>query len=74
MIVGSRRHPEVVATAGWCRSALIVESAEEFGRWLEEKTDRKQFPLTLVSQTTSTKEIWESAVKKQKRVYKRRNI
>ena len=67
VIVGSRRHPEVVATAGWCRSALIVESAEEFGRWLEEKTDRKQFPLTLVSQTTSTKEIWESAVKKAKK-------
>ena len=65
VIVGSRRHPEVVATAGW--SALIVESAEEFGRWLEEKTDRKQFPLTLVSQTTSTKEIWESAVKKAKK-------
>ncbi len=67
VIVGSRTHPEVLATAGWCRSALIVESAEELEQWLAEKSDRKQLPLTLVSQTTSTKEIWERAVKKAKK-------
>ena len=67
VIVGSKKHPEVLATAGWCQSALIVESAEELECWLEENADRKQLPLTLVSQTTSTKEIWESAVKKAKK-------
>ena len=67
VIVGRRTHPEVVATAGWCRSALVVESGEELGEWLEERPERKNLPLTLVSQTTSTKELWDSAVKKTKK-------
>ena len=67
VIVGTRTHPEVVATAGRCQNALIVESAEELERWLEAEPDRKNAPLTFVSQTTSTKEIWECTIKKAKR-------
>ena len=68
VIVGSRTHPEVLATAGWCASALVVESGEELEKWLRESPERRGIPLTLVSQTTSTKEIWDGAVKKAKKV------
>lgn len=68
VIIGSRTHPEVLATAGWCENALILESATELTNWLEEDPVRKSLPLTFVSQTTSTKEIWESTIKKAKKV------
>lgn len=67
VIVGKRTHPEVVATAGWCRQALVVESGAELEQWLQNAPERKDLPLTLVSQTTSTKEIWDSALKKSKK-------
>ena len=67
VIVGTRTHPEVVATAGWCQRALVVESGQELEDWLAEASKRKNLPLTLVSQTTSTKEIWDSAIKKAKK-------
>lgn len=67
VIIGSRTHPEVLATAGWCENALILESAKELTNWLEADPVRKSLPLTFVSQTTSTKEIWESTVKKAKK-------
>ena len=67
VIVGTRTHPEVVATAGWCQRALVVESGQELEDWLREAPERKDLPLTLVSQTTSTKEIWDSAIKKAKK-------
>ena len=67
VIVGTRTHPEVVATAGWCQRALVVESGQELEDWLKEASERKNLSLTLVSQTTSTKEIWDSAIKKAKK-------
>ena len=67
VIVGTRTHPEVVATAGWCQRALVVESGQELEDWLREAPERKDLPLTLVSQTTSTQEIWDSAIKKAKK-------
>ena len=67
VIVGTRTHPEVVATAGWCQRALVVESGQELEDLLREAPERRHLPLTLVSQTTSTKEIWDSAIKKAKK-------
>ena len=67
VIVGTRTHPEVVATAGWCQRALVVESGQELEDRLREALERRHQPLTLVSQTTSTKEIWDSAIKKAKK-------
>ncbi len=63
VIVGRKDHPEVLATAGWCSGAVIVESGEELEAWLLENPERCVQPLTFVSQTTSTKEIWKKSVK-----------
>ncbi|MCD8145627.1 MAG: bifunctional 4-hydroxy-3-methylbut-2-enyl diphosphate reductase/30S ribosomal protein S1 [Oscillospiraceae bacterium] len=60
VIVGTRTHPEVVAIAGWSPRSVIVETAEELENWIKEEPNRKELPITMVSQTTSTRTSWES--------------
>lgn len=67
VIVGTPDHPEVLAIAGWCRRPVVVSGAEELEKWLKEQPERRGFPLTFVSQTTSTKKIWDDCVKKAKK-------
>ena len=68
VIVGTIDHPEVLAIAGWCRSPLILSGAEDLEKWLNEDKKRINLPLSFVSQTTSTKKIWEDCVKKAKKL------
>ncbi len=67
VVVGTPDHPEVLAIAGWCRRPVVVSGAEELEKWLKEQPERRGFPLTFVSQTTSTKKIWDDCVKKAKK-------
>ena len=68
LIVGTPTHPEVSAIAGWCRRPVVLAGEEELSRWLEEEPERRVLPLTMVSQTTSTRSIWDSCVKKAKKL------
>ena len=68
VIVGTPDHPEVLAIAGWCENSVILSGAENLEKWLKEDENRTNFPLTFVSQTTSTKKIWEDCVKKAKKL------
>ena len=67
VIIGTPDHPEVVAIAGWCEHPVVLSGVEDLGKWLEEGQERKNLPLTFVSQTTSTKKIWDDCVKKAKK-------
>ena len=60
IIIGSRSHPEVEAIAGWCRDALVFETAEELLTWLESDGKNRELPISMVMQTTSTKKIWKT--------------
>ncbi len=60
LIIGVKSHPEVVAIAGWCREPYVFESAEELLEWFTEDEKRKNLPLIVVSQTTSTEKLWKS--------------
>jgi 4-hydroxy-3-methylbut-2-enyl diphosphate reductase len=62
LIVGKKTHPEVLATAGWCQGAIVVESAQELEKWLLEVPERQNLPITMVSQTTASKETWKKSV------------
>ena len=68
VIVGAPDHPEVLAIAGWCEDSVILSGAENLEKWLKEDENRTNLPLTFVSQTTSTKKIWEDCVKKAKKL------
>ena len=67
LIIGTRTHPEVAAIAGWCRRPVVREGVAELSNWLETAPERRDIPLTMVSQTTSTRFIWDSCVEKAKK-------
>jgi len=67
VIIGTPDHPEVVAIAGWCRHPVVLSGVESLEKWLVQDPARKELPLTFVSQTTSTRKIWDDCVKKAKK-------
>ena len=67
VIIGTPDHPEVVAIAGWCDHPVVLDGVQSLTAWLDNDESRKHLPLTFVSQTTSTKKIWEDSVKKAKK-------
>ena len=67
VIMGTPGHPEITAIAGWCLSPVVLADAKALEEWLAEDTARRESPLTLVSQTTSTREAWDESVKKAKK-------
>ena len=68
IIFGSPTHPEVEAIASFCDEPVIVSSPEELQNWLEEVPERKNFSLSMVSQTTSAQKLWESCARIAKKV------
>ncbi|HHU23166.1 MAG TPA: bifunctional 4-hydroxy-3-methylbut-2-enyl diphosphate reductase/30S ribosomal protein S1 [Clostridiales bacterium] len=54
VIIGSEKHPEVIAIRGWCKDSYVFSSAESLEKWLLESPDRCNLPLALVFQTTQT--------------------
>ena len=68
VIVGTPDHPEVLAIEGWCRAPVVVSGEKDLEKWLESGENRNNLPLTFVSQTTSTKKIWDNCVKKAKKL------
>ena len=60
LIIGVKTHPEVVAIAGWCSHPHVFECADELEAWLNEDESRKNLPMIIVSQTTSTEKSWKN--------------
>lgn len=67
LIIGMPDHPEVSAIAGWCAHPVVLEGEQALTQWLEEDPKRRELPITMVSQTTSTHFIWAECVKKAKK-------
>ena len=67
VVIGTPDHPEVLAIAGWCEHPVILRDAEQLQDWLEEHPERKDFPLTFVSQTTAARAAWEACTEKAKK-------
>ena len=59
VIIGTRSHPEVEGIAGWCRECRIFETPEELQTWADRGEIRKDSPICMVSQTTSTEFLWK---------------
>lgn len=63
VIIGLPTHPEVVAIAGWCKAPVVLPDAQALEQWLSEAKNRRELPLTLVFQTTSTRSSWKNCEK-----------
>lgn len=63
IIIGERRHPEVVGINGWCENkALIAADGEELQQILEKYDNLAQKQLCIVAQTTINRENFENCL------------
>ena len=67
LIIGTPDHPEITAIAGWCDHPVVLEGPEALEQWLSNHPEAADLPLTMVSQTTSTRHIWSNCVEKAKK-------
>ena len=62
VIIGTRTHPEVEGIAGWCGRCEIFETPEELDSWAKSGEIDASSSICMVSQTTSTENLWKSCV------------
>lgn len=55
IIIGMKQHPEVEAICGWCDEHEVVENAQELRKLLENNPQNWTKPITIVVQTTQTR-------------------
>ena len=60
LIIGTRGHPEVVGIEGWCENALVIESPEALEKWFNSTENAASLPISMVVQTTSNRNVWNS--------------
>ena len=68
VIIGSPTHPEIIAIAGWCREPQVFSDEVSLENWLISHPEYADRPITMVSQTTGTKKLWEKCKKIIKKV------
>jgi len=59
VIIGTRSHPEVEGIAGWCADCRIFETPDEVLAWVQSGEIAPDSPICMVSQTTSTENLWK---------------
>ncbi len=59
VIIGTRTHPEVEGIAGWCSNCRVFESLEELEIWAKSGEISQNSAICMVSQTTSTENLWK---------------
>lgn len=60
VIVGARQHPEVQAICGWCENPMVAENADELAQLYEAGVLKPETPVTMVIQTTQTRDKLEA--------------
>ena len=55
LVIGMKNHPEVEAICGWCGEHQVLENAAEMQAFLEENPGLWEKPITVVVQTTQTR-------------------
>ncbi|MBQ0038698.1 MAG: 4-hydroxy-3-methylbut-2-enyl diphosphate reductase, partial [Clostridiales bacterium] len=61
VIIGEPHHPEVMGVASWSVRSVIFDGPAELEKWLADKPERRNLPITAVAQTTCIRSIWESS-------------
>jgi len=67
VIIGAPGHPEIQAIAGWCDAPLIFEGGEGLLEYLQNHPEMADRPITMVSQTTCTQNVWNFCVENAKK-------
>lgn len=67
VVIGTMSHPEVIAICGCCEGALVFEDDQSLENYLKIHPEFRETPVTMVSQTTQTRENFEQCEKKLKK-------
>lgn len=67
VMVGDPDHPEVRGIGGWCRNLLVLSGPEDAAKWAQTAGASGEAALTVVSQTTLRREIYEKTLKNLKK-------
>ena len=60
VIIGAKNHPEVQAICGWCAHPIVAEDAKELEALFDAGTLAPETPVTMVIQTTQTKDKFDA--------------
>ena len=63
VMIGDPDHPEVRGIGGWCRNLLVLSGPEAAAKWAQTAGANGEAVLTVVSQTTLRREIYEKTLK-----------
>ena len=63
VMIGDPNHPEVKGIAGWCEHLVVLSGPEDAAKWVKTAPAEALEGLTVVSQTTLRREVWESSLK-----------
>ena len=55
LVIGTKGHPEVQAICGRCKEPVVVANADELESWISQNVENSKKELTVVVQTTQTK-------------------
>jgi len=55
VVIGMRNHPEVEAICGWCGAHILCENVSELTNWCNNNPQIYDKPITMVIQTTQTR-------------------
>ena len=69
VIIGTPSHPEVEGIAGWCSRCCIFETPEELEKWANSGAVSQDAPISMVSQTTSTENLWKKSCEIAKKLF-----
>ena len=59
VIIGTRSHPEVEGIAGWSSRCRVFEDDAQLTQWILSERPDPETPVCMVSQTTSTENLWK---------------
>jgi 4-hydroxy-3-methylbut-2-enyl diphosphate reductase len=63
IIIGMPKHPEVEGICGWCGEHQVFETPDEVEKWLEANPKYWEKPITVVVQTTQTRNNFNECCK-----------
>ena len=69
VIIGTPSHPEVEGIAGWCSHCEVFESPEELEKYALSGEISPDTPISMVSQTTSTENLWKKSCEIAKKLF-----
>lgn len=69
LIIGAPEHPEIIGITGWCARYVILSGAEELENYTLHHPEIKNQPVSVVFQTTQTRDVLENSKKIIKKLY-----